>query len=302
MTTRINIAVNSEELLFNSKNSINQNRLNFVEQNSSRKTESRALTAWNDKISKQGFDPKNKQIYGAKQVYAKESLAESQRVKNPVASYKRRSIPFIPFQIDVGADGPYIGSTLTLSGIPCGSFEVDWKVDGVIDESQHNNIDFYVENSHAGHDIEAVITCSDGEVYTTDPVNAGTAVLPLSYTGNVEMKLLVTHVGCADQACIQIESVQDLGIFTADDHRTFYIIGNLYNSGCIPPVDGFFGDPRCPESDECGGGVYRSCPADIYSIDLFWRLGRIGLIGVNSFPTVSTGGGAIPYRLLAIPV
>jgi len=298
MSTNINITVNSEELLFNSRNSIKQNRINLSEQAVSKKKQSETLSAWNDKISKQGFNPRNKQIYGAKQAYAKESLAESQRIRNPVASYKRKSVPSIPFQINTGPDGPYVGSTLTLDGIPCGTFEVDWKIDGVIDESLHNDIDFYVREADAGHDIEAVITCSDGEVYTTDPVNAGTATLPISYSGNVKMYLVNTYAGCYDYSCAEPQSSYLLGEFTAADHRTLYyshydqIAGTQCGSG--------FGPGPCPQGGpECG--YYPTCQYIPYLIEVSWRYGIIGVLYPHGFAAIAPGSSALPSRLIAVP-
>jgi hypothetical protein len=199
-----------------------------------------------------------------------------------------------PPAITTSQDGAYIGSYLGLEGIPCDSLELDWYRDGVLVSSAHNDFTYFLTSADAGYDIEAVITCSDGRSYTTEPVNAGTPTMPASFTGNVNMRVITSYVDCVGGSCVQIEQYYVMGEFTAADSRTFYISSSLFGANqcgsfsACPPIGG-------------GCGAYPGCLFDVYSMDVYWRLGRVSIPGTNfSFPKV-LGGNDLTARLIAVP-
>jgi hypothetical protein len=85
-----------------------------------------------------------------------------------------------------------------------------------------------------------------------------------------------------------------MGEFTAADSRTFYISSSLFGANqcgsfsACPPIGG-------------GCGAYPGCLFDVYSMDVYWRLGRVSIPGTNfSFPKV-LGGNDLTARLIAVP-
>lgn len=206
-------------------------------------------------------------------------------------SIRRQDLP----HIESSPDGPYIGSTLYLYAVECETLQTDWARDGVIQPAQRNKLGYYIENADAGHDITAIITCADGTTYTTEPVNAGTPYMPASFTGNVTMRVITSRVNCVGGACVQIELYEDLGQFTAADSRTFYLDFNIFG------VHQCASYPSCPPiGGVCGG--YPGCAFDSYSMNVYWRLGRVSTTEYYvSFPHVLAGSDPT-MRLVAIPV